>query len=74
MYVSIGPQKYFVQQIGKELVDVHVMVSPGASPATYEPKPRQMAGISKSKAYFAIGVPFEGKWPINSKPPRNRKV
>jgi zinc transport system substrate-binding protein len=62
VYVSIAPQKYFVQQIGRDLVDVHVMVSPGASPATYEPKPRQMAGISKARAYFAIGVPFEGRW------------
>jgi zinc transport system substrate-binding protein len=62
VYVSIAPQKYFVQQIGKDLVDVQVMVSPGASPATYEPKPRQMAGISKAKAYFSAGVPFEGRW------------
>jgi zinc transport system substrate-binding protein len=62
VYVSIAPQKYFVQQIGKDLVEVQVMVSPGASPATYEPKPRQMAGISKAKAYFSVGVPFEDRW------------
>ncbi|MEJ2156736.1 MAG: zinc ABC transporter substrate-binding protein [Desulfobacteraceae bacterium] len=62
VYVSIVPQRYFVQQIGKDLVDVHVMVSPGASPAIYEPKPRQMADISTAKAYFSIGVPFEGRW------------
>jgi zinc transport system substrate-binding protein len=62
VYVSIAPQKYFVQQIGKDLVEVQVMVSPGASPATYEPKPRQMAGISKAKAYFSVGVPFESRW------------
>jgi len=41
--VSIAPQKYFVQQICKELADVQVMVPPATSPATYEPKPRQMA-------------------------------
>ncbi len=62
VYVSIAPQQYFVQQIGKDLVHVRIMVAPGASPATYEPKPRQMTGISKAKAYFAVGVPFEGKW------------
>ncbi len=62
IYVSIVPQKYFVQQIGRDLVEVHVMVSPGASPATYEPKPRQMAGISRARAYFAVGVPFEERW------------
>ncbi len=62
IFVSIVPQKYFVQQIGKELVDVQVMVKPGSSPATYEPKPRQMAALSKAKVYFAIGVPFENNW------------
>jgi len=62
VFVSIVPQKYFVQQIGKDLVDVQVMVLPGASPATYEPKPKQMADISKTKIYFAIGVPFENAW------------
>lgn len=62
VFVSILPQKYFVQQIGQDLVDVKVMVQPGASPATYEPKPRQMADLSKSKIYFAIGVPYEKAW------------
>jgi zinc transport system substrate-binding protein len=62
VFVSIPPQKYFVNQIGKELVDVQVMVQPGASPATYEPKPGQMADLSKTKIYFAIGVPFENVW------------
>lgn len=62
VFVSIVPQKYFVQQIGKDRVDVQVMVQPGASPATYEPRPRQMANLSKTKLYFAIGVPFEQTW------------
>ena len=62
VFVSIVPQKYFVQQIVQDLVDVRVMVQPGASPATYEPKPGQMVDLSKSKAYFAIGVPFENAW------------
>ena len=62
VFVSIAPQKYFVHQIGRERVDVQVMVPPGASPATYEPKPRQMAALSKTPIYFAIGVPFEKNW------------
>ena len=62
VFVSIPPQKYFLQQIGLQRVDVQVMVQPGASPATYEPRPRQMAAISKAQAYFAIGVPFEKTW------------
>ena len=60
--VSILPQKYFVEKIAKDNFEVTVMVSPGASPATYEPKISQMKLLSKSKAYFSIGVPFEKVW------------
>jgi len=38
------------------------MVEPGANPHIYEPKPAQMAAISKAKIYFAIGVTFEKAW------------
>ena len=62
VFVSILPQQYFVQQIGKEKVAVSVMVQPGASPATYEPKPLQMAKLSDARLYFSIGVPFETFW------------
>jgi zinc transport system substrate-binding protein len=62
VFVSIPPQKYFVQQIGKGRVNIQVMVEPGASPATYEPSPRQMKAISKTQIYFAIGVTFEKTW------------
>jgi zinc transport system substrate-binding protein len=62
VFVSIVPQKYFVQRIGNDLVTVQVMVQAGANPATYEPKPRQMADLAKAKAYFSIGVPFEDIW------------
>jgi zinc transport system substrate-binding protein len=62
VFVSIVPQKYFVEQIGGELVDVGVMVRPGASPATYEPRPKQMVDLSKARVYFAVGVPFENVW------------
>lgn len=60
--VSILPQKYFVEQIAKDTLDINVMVGKGASPATYEPKPKQMSNLAKSGIYFAIGVPFENVW------------
>lgn len=60
--VSILPQKYFVEKIGGDLVSVSVMVLPGFSPATYEPKPAQLKDLSASRTYFAIGVPFEKNW------------
>jgi len=62
VYVSIVPQKYFVEKIGGKLVDVSVMVEPGASPASYEPRPRQMVGLSKARIYYAVGAPFEKTW------------
>ncbi|NWF79405.1 MAG: zinc ABC transporter substrate-binding protein [Chloroflexi bacterium] len=60
--VSILPQKYFVERVGGDRVEVAVMVEPGASPATYEPKPEQLTALSQAKAYFSIGVPFEQAW------------
>jgi zinc transport system substrate-binding protein len=76
VFVSILPQKYFVKQIAGDLVDVNLMVEPGASPATYEPKPIQMKAISKSLIYFSIGVPFEERWlpKISSTNPRMKIV
>jgi len=62
VFVSIAPQAYFLEKIGGERVDVNVMVRPGANPATYEPRPAQMAALSKSPVYFAVGVPFEDIW------------
>ncbi|NLV25115.1 MAG: zinc ABC transporter solute-binding protein [Deltaproteobacteria bacterium] len=62
VFVSILPQKYFVERIGGEKVKVSVMVAPGRSPETYEPTPRQMAELSRARLYFTIGVPFESVW------------
>ncbi len=62
VFVSIIPQKYFVEKIGGESVQVSVMVAPGAGPHTYEPKPAQMVELSKARVYFALGVPFEDTW------------
>jgi zinc transport system substrate-binding protein len=62
VYVSIPPLKYFVERVGGDDVAVTVMVGPGQSPATYEPSPRQIAGLSSAVAYFRIGVPFENVW------------
>jgi zinc transport system substrate-binding protein len=60
--VSILPQAYFVEKIADDTVEINVMVGPGHSPATYEPKPQQMAALDKSSLYFSIGVPFERTW------------
>jgi zinc transport system substrate-binding protein len=62
IYVSILPQKYFVEKIGGPLVDVYVMVRPGQNPHTYEPTPKQMSSLADTDIYFPIGVTFEDVW------------
>jgi zinc transport system substrate-binding protein len=56
---SIVPQEYFAKRIGADRVEVQALVTPGSSPATYEPTPRQMATLSHADLFFRIGVPFE---------------
>ncbi|MCK9161520.1 MAG: zinc ABC transporter substrate-binding protein [Arcobacteraceae bacterium] len=60
--VSIVPQKSFVEAIGGDLVNVSVMVLPGSSPHSYEPKPSQMKELNSAEIYFAMGVEFENVW------------
>jgi zinc transport system substrate-binding protein len=62
VFVSILPQKYFVERVGGKHVAVSVMVGPGQSPATYEPTPNQLSRLSKAHVYFGIGVEFEKVW------------
>ena len=61
--VSILPQLYFVEQMAGDLVEVNVMIPPGASPATYEPTLSQLGKLKQSEAYLRIGhVGFELSW------------
>jgi zinc transport system substrate-binding protein len=62
VFVSILPQKYFVERIAGSQAEVSVMVGPGDSPATYEPMPRQIDALSRARVYFQIDVPFERVW------------
>ncbi len=62
VFVTITPQKYFVDKISGGKVTVSVMVEPGANPHAYEPKPRQMAELTKASVYFTIGDSFDQTW------------
>ena len=62
VFVSILPQRYFVERVGGKHVSVSVMVGPGQSPETYEPTPSKLARLSRTRAYFRIGVEFENVW------------
>lgn len=57
--VSIPPQKFFVEKIGAEKVNVSVMLPPGTSPHSFEPKPAQMVELENAHIYMAIGVEYE---------------
>ncbi|MCT4509341.1 MAG: zinc ABC transporter substrate-binding protein [Tepidibacter sp.] len=57
--VGIVPEATFVKSVGGDLVDVEIMIPPGYSPANYQPTPKQMAELSKSRIYFSTGVPTE---------------
>jgi zinc transport system substrate-binding protein len=59
VFVSILPQKYFVERIAGDLAEVSVLVTPGKSPATYSPTPDQVRKLALAHVYFRIGVSFE---------------
>ena len=75
--VSILPQQYFVEQLAGDLVEINVMIPPGASPATYEPGISQLGRLDRSVLYMRIGhVGFERSWmdKISSVNPRMKIV
>ena len=59
VFVSIPPQKYLVERIGGDHVQVDVMLAPAQSTETYEPSPKQLAKLASANIYFQICVPFE---------------
>ncbi|MBV5257886.1 cation ABC transporter substrate-binding protein [Synechococcus moorigangaii CMS01] len=60
--VSILPQKYFVEKIGGDRVQVSALVGPGIEAENYEPKPQQLQELSGADAYMGIGIFFEDVW------------
>ena len=60
VFVSIPPQAFLVKWLAGDVVQVEVLLPPGASPATYEPTPKQMAALDRSQLFLQIGTPFEG--------------
>ena len=60
--VSIAPQKSFVEEIGKGLVNTTLLVPIGSNPNFYEPKVSQMIAVEKADLYLTIGGHFEKAW------------
>ncbi|NBC11902.1 MAG: zinc ABC transporter solute-binding protein, partial [Gammaproteobacteria bacterium] len=62
VFVSVLPLATFAERVGGERVQVHTMVQPGHSPATYEPTPRQITALADADLYLRVGAPFEDAW------------
>lgn len=62
VFVSVLPQKTFVERIGGPHVAVQAMVGPGHNPSTYDPTPRQVAALAGTDLYIRTGMPFEDAW------------
>ncbi len=62
--VTILPLADFVENIGKDKVDVSVVIPPGGNPHTYEPTPSQLKQVSQAQMYVKVGsgVEFELAW------------
>ena len=60
--VSIEPQKYLVERIGGEHVDITVMLRPGDSPEHFDPSPGQIQALANTSIYFPVGLEFEQGW------------
>ncbi len=63
--VSVLPQAYFVERLAGDLVDIEVMIPPGASPSSYEPTIGQLRAMSEASLYVKVGhpnFPFERAW------------
>lgn len=58
-FVSIPPHKFLVEKIGGTHVTVHVLVERSQDPHSFEPSPRQIAALGKTRLYFLSGLPFE---------------
>ena len=64
-WVTVLPQKFFVERVAGGELAVNVLVRPGQSPETYAPSASQMARMARAELYFGVGMPLEG--PLFSK-------
>jgi zinc transport system substrate-binding protein len=61
--VSIAPQKYFIEQLVGDSIEVNVMIPQGSDHASYAPTAAQIKKLSNSIAYIQMGhLGFEATW------------
>lgn len=59
VYASIYPMYDFAKQIGKDKIDLSLMVPPGAEPHSWEPTAKLMAQMEEADVFIYNGVQME---------------
>jgi zinc transport system substrate-binding protein len=59
IFVSIPPQRWLGEQLGDGLIKVHLLVEKGQEPHGFEPAPRKIQALSRSRLLFTAGMEFE---------------
>lgn len=57
--VSVPPQKYFVEKIAANTLDINVIIPASTDEHNFDFKPATMKKLEKSDIYFTIGLEFE---------------
>lgn len=57
--VSVPPQKYFVEKIAANTLNINVIIPAGVDEHNFDFKPATMQRLEKSDIYFTIGLEFE---------------
>ncbi len=60
--VSILPLKSLVERVGDHRVQVTVLVPPGASPHTFEPRPEDVKALAQADLVVFVGMGLEDPW------------
>ena len=59
VFVSIPPQRYFVEKIGGNLVKVTNLIGENDDPHTFQPRPSQITALGQAAVYFTQGISLE---------------
>jgi len=52
---TITPLGFLLEELGGERVTVHVLVPPGATPHTFEPRPSDLARVAEARLFVTAG-------------------
>lgn len=59
VFVSVLPNKFFVEQVGGAFVNVESLVKAGETPETFNPSPSQITRLANADLYVRTGAEFE---------------